>query len=98
MDRTTWKAPAVIDRLDGIVPVRIDVDETQPRNGKAGSDLAGRYGVQGTPTLILLDADGRVIDRASGYLDSGQLLDWLDRTLGRPTGGESRDNLQVSSP
>jgi thioredoxin-related protein len=98
MDRTTWKSPAVIDRLAGIVPVRVDVDETRPRNGQAGAELAARYGVQGTPTLILLDPDGQVIDRASGYLDSRQLLEWLDRTLGRPADGESVDTMQVSSP
>jgi len=98
MDRTTWKSPAVIDRLAGIVPVRVDVDETRPRNGQAGADLAARFGVQGTPTLILLDRDGQVIDRASGYLDSRQLLEWLDRTLGRPADRESADTMQVSSP
>jgi thiol:disulfide interchange protein len=98
MDRTTWKSPAVIDRLAGIVPVRVDVDETRPRNGQAGAELAARYGVQGTPTLILLDPDGQVIDRASGYLDSRQLLEWLDRSLGRPADEETVDTMQVSSP
>ena len=98
MDRTTWKSPAVIDRLAGVVPVRVDVDETTQRDGVAGSDLAARYRVQGTPTLILLDSDGQVIDRASGYLDSRQVLEWLDRSLERPADEESVDTLQTSSP
>ena len=98
MDRTTWKSPDVIERLAGIVAVRVDVDETQPRNGQAGADVASRYGVQGTPTLVLLARDGQVIARTSGYQDSRQLLEWLDRSLGRPAESEPLDTLQVSSP
>ena len=98
MDRTTWKSPAVIERMADMVAVRIDVDETKPRNGQAGSDVAARYGVQGTPTLAVLDGDGQVVSRTSGFLDDRQLLDWLDRSVGRPSGQASPDPIQVSSP
>lgn len=98
MDRTTWKSPAVIERLAGVVAVRIDVDETRPRDGMSGADVAARYGVQGTPTLILLSHDGEIIARSSGYQDSRQLLDWLDRSLGRPVEKKPAGNMQASSP
>ena len=98
MDRTTWKSPAVIERLAGIVAVRVDVDETQPRNGQTGVDVAARYGVQGTPTLAVLDRNGQVLSRTSGYLDEHQLLEWLDRSAGRPATKEPPSTIQVSSP
>jgi len=99
MDRATWKSTDVIERLAGIVAVRVDVDETQSRNGQAGADVAARFGVQGTPTLVLLDLDGRVISRTSGYQDPRQVLEWLDRSLGHPAKeDEPLDTLQISSP
>ena len=98
MDRTTWKSPAVIERLAGIVAVRVDVDETQPRNGQAGADVAARYGVQGTPTLAVLDRNGQVLARTSGYLDERQLLEWLDRSAGRPATKAPPSTIQASSP
>lgn len=98
MDRTTWKTPAVIERLADIVAVRIDVDETKPRNGQAGADVAARYGVQGTPTLAVLDHDGQVLSRTSGFLDDRQLLEWLDRSVGRPSTQQSPNTIQASSP
>jgi thiol-disulfide isomerase/thioredoxin len=98
MDRTTWKSPAVIERLADVVAVRVDVDETRPRNGQAGVDVAARYGVQGTPTLAVLDRSGQVVSRTSGYLDERQLLDWLDRSVGRPATRQPPDTIQASSP
>jgi len=98
MDRTTWKSPDVIERLAGLVAVRVDVDETQPRNGQAGADVASRYGVRGTPTLAVLDSNGKVLARTSGYLDESQLLEWLDRSAGRPATKEPPSTIQASSP
>jgi len=99
MDRTTWKSPVVIERMTSLVPVRVDVDETEPRNGRAGSDVAARYGVQGTPTLALLDSDGEVLARTSGYLDERQLLRWLDDAIGRPPRPtQVPSTIQASSP
>lgn len=83
MNKTTWKHPEVIERLGRIVAVRVDAEETTERNGFRGDRLAARYGVNGFPTMILLDADGQVIDRTGGYQEPRQLLAWLEQSLGR---------------
>jgi len=99
MDRTTWRDPAVIERLEGVVPVRVDVDETRaPRGGEPGADVANRYGVRGTPTLLVLDGQGRVLSRTSGYHDAHQLLDWLDGSLATRPARRPVDAVQVSTP
>jgi thiol:disulfide interchange protein len=78
MDRTTWKHPTVVERMDELVAVRIDAEESRERNGYTGSELAGRYGVSGYPTVLLLDRGGRVVARTGGYQEPRQFLGWLE--------------------
>jgi thiol:disulfide interchange protein len=92
MDRTTWKHPEVVQRLSQLVAVRIDAEQTAVRNGYSGTELARRYGVNGYPTLFVLDTTGRVVARTSGYLEPRALLDWLEDAAG---GGA--DPMQVST-
>ncbi len=84
MDRTTWKDPAVVERLAQLVAVRVDAEEQRIRGGYSGAELAARYAVNGTPTLLLLNDRGEPVSRTSGYLDAGQLLGWLDASLTGP--------------
>jgi thiol-disulfide isomerase/thioredoxin len=83
MDQTTWRDASVIERLANVLAVRIDAEDRQERNGYSGVALADRYGVQGFPTLVVLDATGRLVSRTSGYQTSGDLIEWLDQVLGR---------------
>lgn len=78
MDKTTWSDPAVVAALRDFVPVRVDVDDENERNGFSGRRVAGRFGIAGTPTLVLLDRNGRVYSRISGYQTAPQVVDWLD--------------------
>ncbi len=84
MDRTTFRDPRVLDRLgDSVVAVRVDSEEETPRHGLTGLELAERYEIMTYPTLALLDGNGQVIARASGYLGPDRFLAWLDAALGR---------------
>jgi len=74
MNRSTWRDAAVVDRLAGLVTVKVDADASQ--------ELAAAYGVTGYPVQLLLAPDGSVLSRYDGYQTSRQLLRWLDRTLG----------------
>ena len=59
--------------------------EPQVRLGKldteAESALAGRYGIQSIPTLILF-RKGREIGRRSGAMPAGAIVQWVRQTLG----------------
>jgi thiol:disulfide interchange protein len=78
MDRTTWRDPAVIDRLGDLVAVKVNAEQARPTGGPAGRDLAARYGVSTYPALVMLGPDGRELARRRGYQDSRELLRWLD--------------------
>lgn len=98
MDRTTWKDPDVIQRAGELVAVRVDAEETKARDGFKGVDLAARYGVQGYPTTLVLDAQGREVARTGGYQEPRQLLGWLDSSLARMNRRPPNDAVQASSP
>jgi thiol-disulfide isomerase/thioredoxin len=78
MDKQTFTDARVVRALEDLVPVRVDSEETQPRNGFVGAALAEEYGVTGYPTLMLLDADGEIVARKFGAQTPRQLLAWID--------------------
>jgi thiol:disulfide interchange protein len=82
MREETWRSASVLERLDDLVPVRLDA-EREP-------ELAARYEIQGFPVQLLLAPDGRVLSRADGYQTPRQLLDWIDRSLGAANGAAAR--------
>lgn len=88
MERRTFRDPRVVERLADVVPVRVDAEDTRPRGGVAGAEIADRYRVRGFPTLVLLDPAGPEIARHTGYMDADQFLQWLERALaGRAVAG-----------
>jgi thioredoxin 2 len=60
------------DRAGRIKLVKINVDESPV--------TAGRFGVQGIPTLLVLDK-GTVVARQTGAAPESALRDWLDKAL-----------------
>jgi thiol:disulfide interchange protein len=91
---TTWRAGAVVERLAGVVPVKIDAEDTRASGGVSGVELAARYQVSGYPVQLLIAPDGRVLARADGYQTPAELVGWLDRALPRPgaTGASAARN------
>jgi thioredoxin-related protein len=47
---------------------------------KQNNALQEQYQVQGFPTLVVLDPEGKVIKRQSGYIPGGPkgFIDWLN--------------------
>ncbi len=82
MERNTFTDAKVQQRMAGFVPLKIDVDR-QP-------EIAQRYGIEGLPTTAVVDADGKPVARAVGYLDPDGFLKVLDaagQRKGRPEHG-----------
>jgi thiol:disulfide interchange protein len=71
LKRTTWSDLRVADALSsGYVPVKVDVDQ-QP-------GLAMAYHVDGYPSLVVLDEQGRVVRAQSGWIGPDEFLTWLN--------------------
>lgn len=82
MDRNTFTDANVQKRVADFVPLKIDVDR-QP-------EIAQRYGIEGLPTTMVVDAEGKPVTSAVGYLDPERFLKVLGgagEQKGRPERG-----------
>jgi thiol:disulfide interchange protein len=70
MKHDVWPHPEIASAVSaGFVPVLVDAD--------LDTVLGARYQVSSIPTLLLLDADGRVLKRNDGYLPRSGMLRFL---------------------
>lgn len=67
----------VLGQVTGLVPgvTTVEID------AEAELDLVRRVGVLRTPTVLVLDAEGRIVERASGAPTRDQVLVALDRAI-----------------
>ena len=70
MDRTTYKDKAAIQNLGQFVSVKQNVD-------KEGKKTGDKYKVSLLPTLMVLDANGKVVLMTEGALDAKSLQQFL---------------------
>lgn len=76
LESTTLRDAEVTYLLrDRVVPVSLDVDGD-------GRDLSDRYRVEGLPTILVLDADGRELGRIPGYLPPTGFLEMMKELIG----------------
>lgn len=75
LETTTYRDAKVASLLDAaVVPVALDVD----RNGR---ELSDTYEVDGLPTVVVFDADGRELGRIDGYVPPGSFVERLEAIL-----------------
>jgi hypothetical protein len=70
MTREVYPDKEFIKFSQSYVFVRVFQD-TDPQ----GNRIARRFGVEGFPTLLLLDSSGREVDRILGFRDAEELMD-----------------------
>jgi thioredoxin-related protein len=70
MDRTTYKEKLAIQNLGQFVSVKQNVD-------KEGKKSSKKYNISLLPTLLVLDAKGKVIFETSGGMDAKTLTAFL---------------------
>ena len=77
MKRTVWADDQVEATVNaGFIPVLVDVDDP------AAAAAVKRYGVGATPTTIITDAQGNVVERVQGGIDKLEFLKLLEKPQG----------------
>ena len=71
MKGETWAKAEVETKLQSYVPVKIDID--------ADKETPQKYDVSAVPTLIVLDKDGNVAKRITGFLGAPDFAFWIDK-------------------
>ena len=75
LESTTLRDAKVAALLsDRVVPVNLNVEGD-------GRELSNRYRVDGLPTVLVLDANGREIGRIPGYMPPTGFLEQVERIL-----------------
>ena len=71
MERSVFPDPKVKQTLtDRVIPVKLDIDDER------NEELAWRYKTTAVPTLLLIDVDGKVLDRG-GFMSAKELVKFL---------------------
>ena len=77
MDNTTFKDPDLIQQLSGqFTWLRLN-----PEKEEAGRSLQQRFGVSGFPTVLILNSNGRELDRIQGYVPASRFLIMMQSLL-----------------
>jgi thioredoxin 1 len=77
MKRTVWADDRVESLVNaGFTPILIDVGETG-----ASSEALERYKIYVTPTTIIADAEGNVIEQVQGAMSKSEFLKLVEKQL-----------------
>jgi thiol-disulfide isomerase/thioredoxin len=69
MDAQTYSDPRVLNFIrENFVAVKVDADDDQ------GQEFSKKHKINLLPTLIILDTDGKIVDRMSGFASARELL------------------------
>jgi len=93
MDVKTWSHPAVIERSEKYVFLKLNA-ETEPD----GVALQKKFGVVSYPTVLLLDSRGEEFERLEGYLPAEEFLANLRATLEDPDSLGNLKKQEVREP
>jgi thiol:disulfide interchange protein len=63
---TTYKDKSVVAKAKNFVPVLIDIDKQ--------AAVARKYNIEAVPTVIFMDAKGKVLARTLGYQDAAEFV------------------------
>lgn len=71
MDRAVWSDPRVVAAASRFVALRLDLTDAEEGDAEG---YAQRYAVISVPEVVVLDGDGRVVDRVSGLATVDRVL------------------------
>lgn len=84
LDKDTFSQPAFQSYAEkNLVLLELDFPQTVPQTDavkKQNAELAKKFGVEGYPTLVLLNSKGKEVARNPGYLEGGPaaFIKWAD--------------------
>ena len=89
LDKETFSQPAFAKYAnEKLVLMEADFPQGKEQSAavkKQNDELEKKFNVEGFPTLVLLDKDGKEIARNVGYLPGGPagMIDWINKSLAK---------------
>lgn len=79
MEKLTYTDPRVVAAAEGFVTAMIDcTDEADP----IVLEVQKKYGVLGLPTVVFVTADGRLLEKTTGFVEADDFHAVMQRALG----------------
>ncbi|SFC55011.1 thioredoxin family protein [Flavobacterium phragmitis] len=71
MEKNVWNNEQLQETLQGFVKLKIDIDSNR--------ELATKYGINGIPNILIIDANGKVIHNILGYQNTSNLKSEIEK-------------------
>lgn len=71
MEKTVWNNNQLEETLEGFVKLKIDIDENR--------ELATKYGISSIPNILIIDANGKVIQNILGFQNIQNLKSEIEK-------------------
>lgn len=76
LDKNTYSNEEVIETAKKMVSVKLN-----PENSEEGEEIARKYGVQGYPTILFINADGFVLENVGGYVEGEKFVPYMKNAI-----------------
>lgn len=76
LDKNTYANEKVIETAKKIVSVKLN-----PETSEEGEEIAKKYGVQGYPTILFINADGFVLENVGGYVEGEKFVPYIKNAI-----------------
>lgn len=71
MDKNVWNSDQLEETLQGFIKLKINMDENR--------DLVNKYGINGIPNILIIDANGKIIHNILGYQNVQNLKSEIEK-------------------
>lgn len=76
LDKNTYSHKEVMDIAKKMVAVKLN-----PEKSEEGAEVAQKYGVQGFPTVLFINADGLLLENVGGYVEGEQFVPYMKKAI-----------------
>ena len=76
LDKNTYSHKEVMDMAKKMVSVKVN-----PETSKEGAEIAQKYGVQGFPTILFINADGLILENVGGYVEGEKFVPYMKNAI-----------------
>lgn len=88
LDKNTYANKEVIEEAKKMVSVKLN-----PETSEEGEEIARKYGVEGYPTILFINADGFVLENVGGYVEGEKFVPYMKNAIEKL----SKVNIVLSS-
>lgn len=74
LDQEAYVNPKFVQFMKNFVTLKLNSED----NGE-GSRLAEKYGIDGLPSMLVLDASGNLLNKLSGYMQANEIIQEVQR-------------------